>query len=735
MSQARWYFKCGDGERGPFTAHQLQQMTENGKIQPASLIRKGNRKWEEAGQVAFLAELFGGGGSNAAQCRDRDAALSEFIPNFNPGDYEEDCLEVFSHIVMGINRLREMPDYCGTGESRPFTLNLNQRDWDADSLSVLSQIEHTIEQLWAAIEKGESLPSADYVLKFDASRWHKDTAEFMRRVESALNGLRKRQQSPHTPNSYRTPFALPQAQNESLKINLLGEELPVTTQQTRKVWPVVVAPHTDWRNVVGSLLSMAPVLLMLCGSGLLLVFLWRTGSSGTADDPFASSTFSTVLSWFFGVFLILWGSFSALSLIFAKLEGIPWLLSAWGGLCLVTLGPFRYLLFLLVAGCSYPWQSVNAFASTFLLALYIPILYGFLVLLGLAWPTIGVYWVAIKCPKNWMRYVFALFAPPILAFLGSILFSIVLPLTAFTTHWLDARDVIGATNGPAYYIFSWCPPQAEPDYLYRTAGTTQDYLRCHVAYVYLSERSQEYFVKKAYPALYEKLVEEQLDQDSRDSAPANAPIKRLGAVSDINEESPAGMEDYLIFNWDWVRVVMVYSLAVFAVSSAILIPSLKLFNLKGLERLPTWLRWVLVLPTAFLVGQIAETVPRLLFAAIEITINHHLTFEPGFACLVWQAYYPLFFVVGGMKMAPAHRFGVFVALGGLKIAVAIFNFCTILNFVNQGGEWDRLSPLISSPLWWDASVYVLCTVLLVALGVYSAARLPRKNTSLDQKEP
>jgi hypothetical protein len=193
------------------------------------------------------------------------------------------------------------------------------------------------------------------------------------------------------------------------------------------------------------------------------------------------------------------------------------------------------------------------------------------------------------------------------------------------------------------------------------------------------------------------------------------------------------MENNLPFNWDWVRVIVVYSLIVLAVSSAILIPSLKLLNLQKLGRLPTWLRWVLVLPTAFLVGYISETIPRILFATIEIAINHQLTFKPGVDCLIWQAYSPVFFVIGGMKMAPSHRFGVFVVLGGLKITVAIVNMYNIVSFTNGGGEWDRLDPILNSPLWWNAPVYILCILLLVIFGVYLAAKSPGKQEVISSK--
>lgn len=186
------------------------------------------------------------------------------------------------------------------------------------------------------------------------------------------------------------------------------------------------------------------------------------------------------------------------------------------------------------------------------------------------------------------------------------------------------------------------------------------------------------------------------------------------------------MENNLPFNWDWVRVVVIYSLIICAVSSAILIPSLKCLNLSKLGSLPTWLRWVLVLPTAFLVGYISETIPRILFATIEIAVNHQLTFKPGVDYLIWQAYSPVFFAIGGMKMAPLHRFGVFVTLAGLKIAVAIVSLYNIVSFTNGGGEWDRLDPILNSPLWWNAPVHMLCIVLLVIFGVYLAAKSPRK---------
>jgi hypothetical protein len=125
--------------------------------------------------------------------------------------------------------------------------------------------------------------------------------------------------------------------------------------------------------------------------------------------------------------------------------------------------------------------------------------------------------------------------------------------------------------------------------------------------------------------------------------------------------------------------------------------------------------------------------PRIFFATIEIVLNHQLAFKPGVDCLIWQAYSPVFFVLGGMKMAPSHRFGVFVVLGALKVVVAIVNICNIVSFTNNGGEWERLDPILNSPLWWNAVVYLLCIVLLVILSVYMAGKWRGKRQAISSK--
>jgi hypothetical protein len=177
------------------------------------------------------------------------------------------------------------------------------------------------------------------------------------------------------------------------------------------------------------------------------------------------------------------------------------------------------------------------------------------------------------------------------------------------------------------------------------------------------------------------------------------------------------MEDYQFFDWQWVKAVVFYSVNVFAASSAILGPALSWLDSQKLNRLPTWLRWALVIPTALVVGTVAEMLPRFLFSPIEIAVNHRLTFRPGFDSLTWQAYAPLFFIIAGVEMAPSYKFSTFIVLGGLKITVAAVNLYTVLDFANDSLSWSRRDPITESPLWWNAPVFILCICLIVGLGV------------------
>ncbi|HEY5505567.1 MAG TPA: hypothetical protein VIK28_10460 [Sedimentisphaerales bacterium] len=225
------------------------------------------------------------------------------------------------------------------------------------------------------------------------------------------------------------------------------------------------------------------------------------------NDYFTSSTFSLILSWLVCIPALL-GIVGYICSIFQKHEDVPWFFSAWVGLCFLAFSPIRYMFFQLVTATSYPFQSIFAFFSIFWLGLLVPLAFGLLYFVGVGGPLFLTFWiVGTKSPPTKLRYFTSALATPFIALIGSLLFSILLPFAALSTHWLRAEDVIRATNGPAYYVFAYFGSSrgmvALPPYVSQTPETTRDLLRCHVAYVYLGEREHADFLKTAYPAIYE----------------------------------------------------------------------------------------------------------------------------------------------------------------------------------------------------------------------------------------
>jgi hypothetical protein len=168
--------------------------------------------------------------------------------------------------------------------------------------------------------------------------------------------------------------------------------------------------------------------------------------------------------------------------------------------------------------------------------------------------------------------------------------------------------------------------------------------------------------------------------------------------------------------WAWVKAVLVSAFVVLIISSGILIPASKLFDQDRLSRLPSWLRWILVLPTAICMGLVGEMIPRLVFATGEILVNHNLLFKPGVDELIWAFWAPLLFVAGGVTMAPKYKFSTFIMVGGLKLVVAVRDLVMSLIFVSHGGSWESLDQDTNSPLWWNSIAYILCIIALLTFG-------------------
>ena len=229
-------------------------------------------------------------------------------------------------------------------------------------------------------------------------------------------------------------------------------------------------------------------------------------------EVFESSMISLILSWIFCVPIII-SIIGFILQLFSKREGIPWLFSAWLGLCLLLFSPARYLIFQVAVGTSFMVQSFGAFISVFILAIYVPIIFGILYFIGIGLPMLSITLI-LKNQKR-MTFVRGLAASVVLlitCIVCSFIFYRALPLAGMSTGWLSVKDVIKATNGPPALIYKYFAspftPTILPGFFEDTPQQDIDILRCHIAAVYISDKKLGYFVKHQYPEIYEKAVNE-----------------------------------------------------------------------------------------------------------------------------------------------------------------------------------------------------------------------------------
>jgi hypothetical protein len=165
---------------------------------------------------------------------------------------------------------------------------------------------------------------------------------------------------------------------------------------------------------------------------------------------------------------------------------------------------------------AYPLQSFRALITTIILALYIPIVFGIMYAIGFALPIIGAFAImGFKDTTSKIRLWLSALAAPIIFFIAGYLFFLVLPYAAYSTHWLNARDVIRATNGPSQYFYTYVvepfgfitfPRYVEEMGFYNLSS--KERLRSHVAIIYLGKKQFTFFVYKSYPEEYERRIGE-----------------------------------------------------------------------------------------------------------------------------------------------------------------------------------------------------------------------------------
>jgi hypothetical protein len=232
-------------------------------------------------------------------------------------------------------------------------------------------------------------------------------------------------------------------------------------------------------------------------------------------DPFASSTVSLISAWVLTVPFLLGALGTGITMLFEKLDDqIPRWFVFWIMLCVFILSPLRYMILQVIMATAYPVQSLSAFLSVFLLALYVPIVFGLLYFVGVGLPLLAMLRVAFGSLTTPIatrpRPAFGSVLAPFAMGLGYFGFFWPLQYGAYSVHWLHSSDVIGATNGPAEVTYAaalkYLMLLPVRGYYNAVTQTDRDTLRNHVASYYLGRGAEARYMKLAYPDLYKRLA-------------------------------------------------------------------------------------------------------------------------------------------------------------------------------------------------------------------------------------
>jgi len=134
---------------------------------------------------------------------------------------------------------------------------------------------------------------------------------------------------------------------------------------------------------------------------------------------------------------------------------------------------------------------------------------------------------------------------------------------------------------------------------------------------------------------------------------------------------------------------------------------------KFILRLPAWLRWLLVIPIAFVADLAAQSIYQVIFRVVPFTALHPYTDE-----LIWRFFAPCIFVVAGVKMAPRYWFAVACFLTGFKALIAGINIYTLSLYLVRGGSLKAPAYITEAPVWWSLFVQLL----FLALSVFIIAK-------------
>ncbi len=134
---------------------------------------------------------------------------------------------------------------------------------------------------------------------------------------------------------------------------------------------------------------------------------------------------------------------------------------------------------------------------------------------------------------------------------------------------------------------------------------------------------------------------------------------------------------------------------------------------KLILRLPARLRWLLILPIAFVADLAAQSIYQVIFRVVPFAALRPYTDE-----LIWRFFAPLIFVVAGVKMAPQYWFAVACFLTGFKAVVAGVNIYTLSLYLVRGGSLKAPAYITEAPVWWS----LLVQLLFLAFALFIIAK-------------
>jgi hypothetical protein len=278
---------------------------------------------------------------------------------------------------------------------------------------------------------------------------------------------------------------------------------------------------------------------------LTLIITYTLFAQSDEKDIFDSHIISLILAWISAVPIFVFIIHALTTSIFVKHDSIPRVFIIWVGFCAILFGPIRYIFLQIILATAFPYQSWAALISDQLFSVFF-IGFGFSIYYGITvglplYCTLLIAGLDNQIIKKSRLYLASICAPFLIG-IGAQLFYLLLPFAAYSTHWLNPYDVIGATNGPAEYYYKYLVEPLEPNktfnkfngvptsYAGRVGGTfgmtgllpaidifeghqkrqmriadsffkglsSKDRLRLHVASIYLRQDKYEFYVSHAH---------------------------------------------------------------------------------------------------------------------------------------------------------------------------------------------------------------------------------------------